>query len=186
MAVIKLFVLGLPGSGKSSVARYISTYARDRRWSTTHINDYEILYQMFREDAQGQFEPADFGGFDVLDLTVFDAALKKLEQELKIHILSVESNELILIEFSRNDYQRAFQQFSHPTFLKDAYFLYLDTNIETCKRRIRERITHPTTSDDHFVSEYIFGAYYHGDNGRCLSNILEKDYQLDKERSVDN
>src|SRR5439155_16223565 len=29
MAVIKLFMLGLPGSGKSAVARYISNYARD-------------------------------------------------------------------------------------------------------------------------------------------------------------
>jgi adenylate kinase family enzyme len=179
---VKLFVLGLPGSGKSSVARYISTHARDRRWSITHITDYDILYQMFQEDTQGQFEPADFGGFDIIDLSAFDVALKSLEQQVNENISTAKSTEIILIEFSRNDYQRAFQQFSHPSFLKDGYFLYLDANIGTCKRRIRERITHPTTSDDHFVSEYIFGAYYHGDNGRCLSNILEKDYMLDKQR----
>jgi adenylate kinase family enzyme len=182
MAVI-LFVLGLPGSGKSTVARYTMMHIRDKGWETNHFNDYGILQDMFLADReQKQFKPADHGGFDIIDLSAFDVALKSLEQQVNEHISTAKSQEIILIEFSRNDYQRAFQQFSHPSFLKDAYFLYLDADIETCKRRIRERITHPTTSDDHFVSEYIFGAYYHGDNGRCLSNILEKDYMLDKQR----
>jgi thymidylate kinase len=86
-----------------------------------------------------------------------------------------------LIEFSRNDYQRAFQQFSEA-FFQNAYFLYLNVELETCKRRIRERITHPTTPDDHFVSEYIFKAYYNRDNGQYLPSILEREYKLDKER----
>ena len=180
---VKIFVLGLPGSGKSTVARYIMMYTRDKGWETNHFNDYGILQDMFLADKeQKQFKPADHGGFDIIDLSAFDVALKSLEQQVNEYISTAKSEEIILIEFSRNDYQRAFQQFCHPSFLKDAYFLYLDTNIETCKRRIRKRITHPTTSDDHFVSEYIFGAYYHGDNGRCLSNILERDYMLDKQR----
>src|SRR6266700_2647817 len=169
---VKIFILGLPGSGKSTVVRYISKYARDnaafvkstgnknrevhslswlkklvrflttfkeqsnKQWSTTHITDYDILYQMFQEDTQGQFEPADFGGFDIIDLSAFDVALKSLEQQVNEYISTAKSTEIILIEFSRNDYQRAFQQFSHASFLKDAYFLYLDANIETCKRRI--------------------------------------------------
>ena len=82
------------------------------------------------------------GGFDVLDLTAFDNALKKLEQVINRHLSSAKQIEIILIEFARNDYQRAFQQFS-AEFLQDAYFLYLDADIETCKRRIRERITNP-------------------------------------------
>jgi thymidylate kinase len=180
---VKLFVLGLPGSGKSTVVRYTMMHIRDKGWETNHFNDYGILQDMFLADReQKQFKPADHGGFDIIDLSAFDVALKSLEQQVNEHISTAKSQEIILIEFSRNDYQRAFQQFSHPSFLNDAYFLYLDANIETCKRRIRERITHPTTSDDHFVSEYIFGAYYHGDNGRCLSNILERDYMLDKQR----
>src|SRR4249919_3065417 len=110
--VVKLFVLGLPGSGKSTVTRHISNYARDRQWSTTHFSDYAILYEMFQEDKKRQFKPAEFGGFDVLDLTVFDIALKKLEQEVNRHISSTKSEELLLIEFARNDYQKAFHQFS--------------------------------------------------------------------------
>ncbi len=103
---VKLFILGLPGSGKSTVSRYISSYAGDRLWSTTHINDFAILYEMFLEDTQGKFKPADaeYGGFDVLDLAVFDTALKKLERKVRAHISTAPLEDVILIEFSRNDY----------------------------------------------------------------------------------
>jgi len=179
--VEKLFVLGLPGSGKSTVTRHISNYARDRQWSTTHFSDYAILYEMFQEDKKRQFKPAEFGGFDVLDLTVFDIALKKLEQEVNRHISSTKSEELLLIEFARNDYQKAFHQFSDE-FLQDAYFLYLNADLEICKQRIRGRITDPTTVDDYYVSEYIFNAYYNEDNGQYIPQILEENYEIDKQR----
>jgi len=178
---VKLFILGLPGSGKSTVSRYISSYAGNRLRSTAHINDFAILYEMFQEDSQGKFKPAEYGGFDVLDLAVFDTALKKLEQKVKVHISTAQLEEIILIEFSRNDYEKAFQQFSQE-FLQEAHFLYLNVDLEICKRRIRERIIHPATSDDHIVSEYIFDAYYNGDNGKHLPQILERNYGIDKLR----
>jgi len=178
---VKLFVLGLPGSGKSSVARYISMRAGDKRWSTTHIGDYAILYKMFQEDAKEQFKPACHGGFDVLDLNVIDTALKTLEQEVNRYFSCAKSDEIILIEFARNDYQKAFQQFS-PEFLQNAYFLYLDVEIGTCKQRICDRVANQTYDDDHYVSEYIFEAYYHRDDGQCLSHILERDYKIDQQR----
>src|SRR2546425_5508209 len=106
---VKLFVLGLPGSGKSTVARYITVYARDQHWLTAHFTDYIILQEMFREDTEGkQFKPADYGGFDVLNLSVFDIALKSLEQQVNEHISAAKSEELLLIEFARNDYHKAF------------------------------------------------------------------------------
>jgi len=180
---VKLFILGLPGSGKSTVSRYISSYAGDRLWSTTHINDFAILYEMFLEDTQGKFKPADaeYGGFDILDLAVFDTALRKLEQKVKAHFFAAKREEIVLIEFSRNDYEKAFQQFSQE-FLQDAYFLYLKVELEICKRRIRERVAEPNTPDDHFVSEYIFSSYYSGDNGNHLPQILERNYGINKLR----
>jgi adenylate kinase family enzyme len=183
LMAVKLFILGLPGSGKSTIARHIAKYARDRQCSTTHINDFAILYKMFQEDTQRKFKPADakYGGFDVLDLAVFDTALRKLEQKVKAHISMAHLEEIILIEFSRNDYEKAFQQFSQE-FLQDAYFLYLNVDLEICKRRIRERITHPATSDDHIVSEYIFDAYYSEDNGQSIPQILKGKYQIDEYR----
>ena len=151
-------------------------------WLTTRFNDYTILQEMFRDDKEGkQFKPAEHGGFDVLDLTVFDIALHKLEQNIIKYISSAKLGEIILIEFSRNDYQKAFLQFSHE-FLHDAYFLYLDVDTKICKKRIRKRTANPGTDDDFFVSEYIFRTYYNKDNGRHLTRLLERNYKLDKQK----
>lgn len=179
---VKLFVLGLPGSGKSTVARYIKTCTTNQRWSTTRFNDYAILQEMCCNDTESkQFRPLCHNAFDIIDLKVFDIALIRLEQQVNSYIPSAKSDEIILIEFARNDYQKAFGQFSYE-FLQDAYYLYLDTEIDSCKKRIRDRITNRTCDDDYYVSDYIFEAYYHGDNGQCLSYILKREYKINKQR----
>lgn len=184
LMAVKLFVLGLPGSGKSTVARNISTFLNVRNWETTRFNDYAILQKMFRDDTKGkQFKPAKHAGFDIFDFTVLDMALQRLELEIKEYISSTKSNEIILIEFSRNNYRKAFRQFSHE-FLHDAYFLYLDVDTKTCKKRIRERIANPGTDDDFFVSEYIFRTYYNKDNGRHIPRFLKRNYKIDKQRVI--
>lgn len=181
---VKLFILGLPGSGKSTVARHITTYLNGRGRESTRVYDHVILQKMFLVDTEHRhFNRADHGGFDVLDFTVLDVALQKLEQQVKTYITSAEPEEIILIEFARNDYQKAFRQFSQA-FLQDAYFLYLDADIETCKGRIRKRIANPRTEDDFFVSEYIFSAYYSEDNGQDIPQILERDYGIGRQRVV--
>ena len=180
--LVKLFILGLPGSGKSSVARYIRTYAGDIGWASDHLNDYGILQKMYMDDTeQKQFKPAEYDGFDIVDLTAFDIALQKLEFEVQRYISQNQNKKLLLIEFSRNNYRHAFSQFS-PEFLKDAYFLYLDVNVEICKDRIRKRITNPSTANDYFVSDYIFNAYYNQDDGRCIPGILVRDFKIEDRR----
>lgn len=182
---VKLFLLGSPGSGKSTVARSIESLARDEHWSVERINDYGILREMFVEDQQkgeGRFKPADRGGFDVVDFEAFNEALQKLEQRAKLQIsLEEPGQKIVLIEFARNDYQKAFWQFSRD-FLHDAYFLYLDTDIEICKQRISRRVANPQTEDDYYVSDYIFQAYYQHDNGQFLTDIL-LEYGVDEQRA---
>jgi len=180
---VKLFLLGSPGSGKSTVARYIESLARDEHWSFQWINDYAILREMFEKDQQkgeGRFKPACHGGFDVLKFEVFDEALQDLEQRSELQISEGAEPGIVLIEFARNDYQQALQQFSHG-FLQDAYFLYLDTDIDICKQRIDARVAKPETENDYYVSDYIFQAYYDHANGQRLSNILTE-YSIDRER----
>ena len=179
---VKLFVLGLPGSGKSTVAREITKYVDKMGWESIHINDYPILEQMFHDDAERkQFRPAENGGFDILDLPVFDTALKLLEKATQQYILPTIPEGIILIEFARNDYLRAFQQFSN-TFLQDAYFLYLDAEIDICKQRIRDRVNNPAFEDDYNVSDYIFETYYHEDDGKDLPDFLEREHRIGKQR----
>jgi adenylate kinase family enzyme len=179
---VKLFVLGLPGTGKSTMAREIKEYIGKLGLGISRINDYVFLKQMFYDDAKReQFRPAKHGGFDIIDLTVFDTALQRLEKVTKQYILPTIPEGIILIEFARNDYLRAFQQFNQD-FLQDAYFLYLDAEIETCKQRIRNRVNNPICEDDYNVSEYIFETYYQKVDDRDLSDILNKDYKIDNRR----
>ncbi len=76
-----------------------------------------------------------------------------------------------MIEFARNDYNHAFRQFS-PDFLQGVYVLFLRADTHICKQRIRERADHPSTKEDHFVSDNIFNIYYN-DTG---SNDLPSDF----------
>src|SRR6266516_2567586 len=176
---VKIFLLGLPGSGKSTVARYITTFVRDRGCFATRINDYQILHKMFRDDIDGKkFRPTAHDGFDIIDLSVFNTSLQEVERTACHLISSAKKKEVILIEFARNDYCEAFKLFSRD-FLQDSYFLFLDADIETCKRRISERVANPITDDDYFVSEYIFDAYYCKDNRHYMCSDLKTDYGID-------
>ncbi len=181
---VKIFVLGLPGSGKSTVCRHIKEYITVYPgWSAIRINDYHILYKMSEEDTEGKYFRSipEYNGFDVLNPIALSIALQKLEQEVNKHIWNAKSDEIVLIEFARNDYEEAFRQFSQE-FLRDAYFLYLSVDLEICKIRIHQRVSNPISEDDFFVSEYIFSAYYNKDNGQYLPQILERDYVVDKQK----
>ncbi|HCF84502.1 MAG TPA: hypothetical protein DEV72_04810, partial [Ktedonobacter sp.] len=68
-------------------------------------------------------------------------------------------DELIVIEFARDNYIHAFKQFS-ASFLKDAYFLFVEADLETCIQRVKDRVTDPPTLDNHFVSKDIMKKYY--------------------------
>ncbi len=193
---MKLFILGLPGSGKSTIARHVISYVGKQK-SDCHIariNDYDILYAMYKADKEGKFLPAERDGFNVIDRSMFDRALKTVEQDAKTaeqttynHVQAVFKPLLILIEFARDDYGQAFQQFS-PDFLRGAYFLFLDARIAICKARIRERVAHPQTPDDHEVSEFIFDSYYDKDSAHVLSANVIADHGIEQQhvKALDN
>lgn len=170
--VVKVFVLGLPGCGKSVAIRHLDAFARDCQWVVNSINDYDILYEMFAADSTGQkqqFRPTEYGGFDVLDLTAFDTALQEVERRVTDieKAYSSDENGAVFIEFARNNYCQALRQFTAP-FLKDAFFIFVKATIPACKHRIQERVArrqNEADHDNHFVSDYIFNAYYSHDIG---------------------
>lgn len=177
---VKLFILGCSGSGKSTAAHHVVALARENGWSAIHFNDYRILYKMFQDDTDGKkFCPVEYGGFDVLDPSVYDTALSRLEQGA--HPSHSEANELIIIEFARDNYSRALRLFS-DTFPRDAYFLFIDADPNTCIRRIHSRVIHPATIDDHFVPEHIIKTFLHKENKQYVASDLKKDYGLTNER----
>lgn len=152
---IKIFLLGRPGSGKSSAARRIVKLVRRRNCSVVRINDYDILKKMAETDGS-KFRKIAHGGFDIQDFSVLDVALREVEWKAKN---KATFTNIIIIEFARIDYYEALKKFS-KNFLQDSYFVFFNTNIETCMQRIRCRAKNQVTSDDSFVSEEIIRGYY--------------------------
>lgn len=189
--VITLFLLGIPGSGKSTMARYIESHVRSQGWSVERFNDYTILREMFEADMREypggkRFRAAEHNGFNVIDFQVFDDALQELEKRAGGAFEHGDTeNKLILLEFARNDYREVFNRFSKKLYetLPEAYFLYLNTDVKVCKARIYERFGKGTTPDDYYVPEDIFERYYKTHNGRWLADFL-LEYQVDVEQRV--
>ncbi len=167
----KIFVLGLPGSGKSTISRYILKYMHryHDEYSITRICDYDILYQMFKDDPDHKsFYPTQHDGFYVKDPSMYVLALKKLE-EIVVNDCDYAKKDLVIIEFARTDYTKAFKNFN-PTFLRDAFFLFLDVDIETGMKRVKDRVRNPVCRDNHFVSKFTFEFYRQKDNAKHLSS----------------
>lgn len=172
----KLFILGLPGSGKSTIACHIVDYFKrnHKEWSSIRLSDYDILYSMFQEDqTQKNFYPTEHNGFYVKTPFMYDKALMQLEMEIASYDYA--ENTLIVIEFARSDYVHALANFS-PAFLQDAYFLFLDADVETGMKRVRDRMKHPNprSRDDHFVSKITFEFYRQKDNAKYLSEVAKR------------
>jgi len=187
--ILKIFVWGRPGSGKSSVFHYISEHVKQQHktWGVSHIGDYEILYGMYQANREPQkFSHAEYNGFDVLDLSVYDTALEELERRVQEHITLASSDEFLVIEFARHDYSKALKLLT-PSLLQDAYVLFVETGLEICIQRIYKRAIHPTKPDDHFVSDHVLRGRYHKDNQPYIVSHLKNDFSMIKHvKLIDN
>lgn len=165
---IKVFALCRSGSGKSTGIHHFGMLAKRRGYEVFHVKDYTILRSMFLQDFdQKRFRPAECNGFDVTDFSVLDEALIALEKQvhdLERNSKNLASPKIVFIEFARNDYYHALKLFT-PKFLEDAYFLFIDSELETCIERIhKRRIQAPSEQDSHSVSDFIMRSYFHTDN----------------------
>ena len=174
----KLFVLGLPGSGKSTVARFIVESMGQYGFWSERVNDYNLLKRKFDEEihasekAPRRFYRLDQGGFYIIDRTICDEVLHELDLAVESHFaqLSLSRSELegiMVIEFARSSYLHAFNQFQNG-LPGDAYLLFLDASLPICRKRVQERAVYPKTEDDYFVSDYTFEFYCGKDNKKYL------------------
>jgi adenylate kinase family enzyme len=182
--VSKLFLLGRPGSGKSTVRRYVTKIAQHQFLSPCPITDYKILRNMCIADLfHTRIRPTEFGGFEVLDFSVLDTALhiieRRVEKALKRH--PFELPRIAIIEFARSDYLQALSRFD-PDFLKAAHFLILESDVDTCLNRIDRRIRCREFDDDTFVPVNIMEDYYQEDNTPDKVRELQEAFGLNDQQ----
>ena len=161
---------------KSSTAKhFIECMKNINRWSTSRFKDFDILYDMFQKDLpiSKRFHSSFHGGFDVAPPHALNEALISLNDQLVKYLSTSKADELILIEFARDDYAEALEYFS-PDVLNEAYFLFIDADINTCVERVKRRMDCPRSSDDHFISEETLRAYY--TNQKLPSRTTQKPY----------
>jgi thymidylate kinase len=167
----KLFILGLPGSGKSTVSRAIIEYMNQtyRNWFVVRYCDYDILYNMFKRDTRRKdFYPVKYGGFYVTNPAKYDLALTQLE--LDSYSCKHYKYRLQIIEFSRGDYLKALNLFQ-DSFLYNSSFLFLYSDINMCIQRVKQRMKDPRSLDDHFVPECAFERFINAEPEEYLRKV---------------
>jgi adenylate kinase family enzyme len=175
---IKVFILGRPGSGKSTIAQLLKTTAEGSGWSTCHIYDYKHLHDMFQQEINDnipeeersfrQKGPDACQGFDVRagKFKVLDTALKQMANKIWIEEQNhSDESMLLLIEFARKEYVHALDIFGYE-ILNGAYLLYVKLGLDDCIERVQKRANiHRLRSEyDHYVSEDIMTGYYSRDD----------------------
>lgn len=129
-----IFVLGRPGSGKSTVCRYLS-----EKMPAQHLAGFPILLEMFgQEQYRHYFLPHErYGGFVIID----DAIWPIMEQEMaqRANLLFQELQGCLLIELVRGCYEKSILYFSEM-IRQSAYALYLNMPLALCQERIAARV----------------------------------------------
>jgi len=165
-----LFIIGRPGSGKTTIARKINedlpsagVYLR-----ISHISDLEHLRKVFNSNDGGvrRFEKTEDGGFFILDATLYDEALV----DLSAQVLRERSNkDLLIVEFARRSYLHALEVMSSRG-VQPNLIAYVNVDYEIALERNKLRSTQ-STGDRHFVSEKEMRETYTTDDHEELLKL---------------
>jgi len=169
------FLIGRPCSGKTTLADALTVELEQKGISRDEIytfNDYEALYDRFREDAgQRLFEPADHGGFAVGDHSVLETVLQQANFRLKI---AAPFHRASIVEFARNAYIRPFLNFER-SILDNVTVVHVKCALETCRARNRQR---RAVSSDHrvgYVPDNILATFYELEDTSDVRAVLRRD-----------
>ncbi|HLX57040.1 MAG TPA: deoxynucleoside kinase [Ktedonobacteraceae bacterium] len=156
--VRNVFVLGRTGSGKSTVVRFLRETVQQFGWSVKTFNDYPILREMYESEARRSFRPTDHDGFEVLDLSVYETAIRSLAQQVQSYC-PINDRTFNTVEFTSNNYRDALQFFDN-TLLQDAYFIFVAADLKTCLERTSKRAFYRATEDDYYVIDSVLLSHY--------------------------
>ncbi len=146
-----VFLIGRPGCGKSVAYRILEEELRARGYGGEfkRADDFPFLKHIFDTDVEHKrHRPAPVGGVKVTDDRVWDDLARALNEEaLRLQA----PNRLLFVEFSRDNYVRAFKHFS-PKILQNSLVVYVDAPFDLCWERNARRARKEKGLDAHLVS----------------------------------
>lgn len=169
-----IFIVGLPGAGKSTIRRELSLLLRKRRFQTEELTDYVYAFRDFvhgailLDDTRGRgFRPSLGGAFRVADEIHLKPALKSLAEQVWS---SKSATRITLVEFARADMLDALREFGDDVLLR-SQVIHVHAEPETRDRRLKVRATPPmiavdqlsvniSVSDDHRLPTTAAGELY--------------------------
>ncbi len=157
---VVLFLLGRPGSGKSTIARLLREHFNERE--VLLYDDYAFLSSMAkaeRRSGRARTSRARFRellnpgqhGFEILDFSVLKLVLHRVNTSVCQHLSR--SDAVILVEFARDTYlnEHVWQYFS-PEVSMSARYIYCDADLDTCIERVGKR--------NQYITPEIMRGYY--------------------------
>lgn len=167
-----IFLLGRPGCGKSAVYNQLVKRLKEENLAEDfpRVDDFPKLWKLFQEDVeQKRSRRTEDGGYKVTDDTVWDDLLKEVNEDIKP---MAKEGRVVFVEFSRNDYKRAFKNFDKE-ILDQAVGIYIDVPFEICWQRnvARHKKALAEGTDDHLVSKEEMEKTYKIDDGLEFAKI---------------
>jgi adenylate kinase family enzyme len=182
-----IFLIGRPGCGKSAVFRIIQSEMKKRgfKGDIRRIDDFPLLKRIFDSDKEyRRHRPAPGGGVKITDDTVWDELIDGLNRQA----LELQApNRLLFIEFSRDNYRRAFKRFS-PEVMRESAIIYIDAPFDLCWERNVRRVEREREMglDSHLVSREEMEKTYAHDDHEELSKHVEAPVLVIKNDSDDS
>ncbi len=159
-----IFLLGRPGCGKSFVYETIIKKLKETEniEKVERVDDFPILKELLDKDTEFKRHLRKEGGFEVTDFTIVDEVLSTIDSRLE----DVKSkNDLVFIEFARDNYISALKNFRSETFAR-AMIVYIYCPYDVCLARNRKRFEQQKNNalDDHIVPTDLMESYYKNDD----------------------
>ena len=127
-----LFLLGIPGCGKSEIYHRLSQQIMNQGIvkDCERLDDYPILWEYFQNDGP-KTEPCEDGGYLIVDDTLWDDVLCDLDRKCR---RQAQANRAVFIEFARGDNRSALENFS-AEIMDRAILIYIYCPFDESWRR---------------------------------------------------